>query len=647
MPTAPIRPLAFVLALVGAFAPLACRRSPEPPPVVLVSIDTLRSDRLPAYGYARGSTPAIDRLAKDGVLFEQAFAQVPLTLPSHSSLLTGLLPPDHGVRDNVGFSLAAGAGKTLAERLTAAGYETGGAVSTFVLRADSGIGRGFARFDAPAELERPAAATLARLLPWLEEWRERRFLAFFHLYEPHTPYQPPPDIAQRVADPYDGEIAAADRAVGDLLAALDRLGLYDRALVVLLSDHGEGLGDHGEEEHGFLLYREAIQVPLIVKLPGSERAGTRVTRTVALTDVLPTLIEAAGLAADPALPGRSLLADAPEGARPAYSETWSTYIHFGWSELLSAVDGQFHYIDSPRPELYDLVADPRETRNLIADERRAGAALRAFLAPFPRELQAPQQEVDPETAAKLGALGYLAGGGGDAEHSGPKANPIDELPKTAPILRGMRLFHEHHFAEAVALLEPAVRENPNALLGWQYLGRAYEALGRKDEARAAFAKTPAFATGGDFLSAAAALRLIALGRSEEALRVVRRGLEGAPGSAELHTIESRALLLLARTEEAMKAADAAVAGDAGSADARYQRAVVALNLGRADQAEADLRAALALAPRHLQATKMLAVLRFRLGDPAEAKRLLERALEIAPDDPDAKEGLATLARGGA
>ncbi len=361
-----------------------CRRPPvEPPSIVLISIDTLRSDRLPAYGYAAGSTPAIDRLAKDGVLFERAFSQVPLTLPSHSSLFTGLLPPVHGVRDNVGFSLPADAGTTLAERLSRSGYVTGGAASSFVLRPGTGIGRGFERYDAPDEADRPAPATLAKLLPWLEEWRARRFFLFFHLYEPHAPYRPPADLAARFKDPYDGEIAAADRAVGELLAALDRLGLYQKALIVLLSDHGEGLGDHGDQEHGFLLYREALQVPLIVKLPASERAGERVQRTVALVDVLPTLAAAAGAAVGPELPGRDLLAPAPPTSKPVYSETWSTYIHFGWSELLSAVDGRFHYIDSPKPELYDLDRDPGETRNLVAEERRAGTALRNYLQGVP------------------------------------------------------------------------------------------------------------------------------------------------------------------------------------------------------------------------------------------------------------------------
>ncbi len=611
----------------------------------MVSIDTLRSDRLSAYGYSLADTPAIDRLARDGVLFERAFAQVPLTLPSHASLFTGLLPPAHGVRDNVGFTLTANRGTTLAERLARIGYATGGASSTFVLRADSGIGRGFGRYSAPSEAERPAQATLAQLLPWLGEWKDRPFLAFFHLYEPHTPYRPPPDLAARFSDPYDGEIASADRAVRDLLDELDRLGLYDKSLIVLLSDHGEGLGDHGDQEHGFLLYREAIQVPLIIKLPASAKAGSRVRDAVGLYDVLPTLLAATGIAADSTLPGRDLLAERAEGRGPIYSETWSTFIHFGWSELFSAVDGRFHYIESPEPELYDLDADPRETRNLLTQERRAGFELRSYLADFPRELEPPTEETNPETLAKLGALGYI-GGPAPVASAGPKPNPRDELKKTAPILRGMRLVQERRFEEAVAVLEPAVAAQPDAMLGWQYLGRALEALGRTADAKEAFAKTLRGAERESFLTTAAALRLLDLGRVQPALDLVRRDLERTPKSADLRLVESRALMMLGRGPEALGAADAAVAADPELADARYQRAVVHLTLGHGDAAEADLRAAIQLEPRHLQAVKALAVLRFRLGDPEEARALLERVLKLVPEDPDAREGLALLARQG-
>ena len=384
-------------------------------------------------------------------------------------------------------------------------------------------------------------------------------------------------------------------------------------------------------------------MPLIVKLPGGARAGERVRAAVGLVDVAPTVLEAAGLAPDPALPGRSLLGEAP-GSRPVYSETWSTFIHFGWSELVSAVDGRFHYIESPRPELFDLEADPRETTNLLETERRPGAALRSFLEAFPHELQAPAAEQDAETLAKLGALGYLGGAAATGRGDGsPRANPRDELPKVAPILRGIRAVNEGRYQEAIELLAPTLEESPYALFGWQFLGRAYEQLGRHEEAKAAFARGPRGDQPDSLMTVSAALRLLDLGRSDEALAMVRGELARTPGSADLRLVESRALTMLGRNDDALAAADAAVAANPKLADARYQRGIVALSMGRAELAESELRAAIALEPRHLQATKALAVLRFRLGDAAEAKRLLERALELAPGDPDATEGLAALA----
>ncbi|HEX6200568.1 MAG TPA: sulfatase, partial [Thermoanaerobaculia bacterium] len=278
--------------------------APARRPIVLISIDTLRSDRLPAYGYDGVETPALDALREDSILFERAYAHVPLTLPSHASLLTGLLPPDHGVRDNAGYRLAKEAGTTLAERLGSSGYATGAAVSAFVMRAETGLARGFDHYDDElaagasatiGEIQRPGGRTLDAALEWIDTLDERPFFLFFHIYEPHTPWTPPPELAARYGDTYDGDVAAADAVIGRLLAALRERDLYERSTVILLSDHGEGLGDHGEKEHGVLLYREDLQVPLLVKLPGNRRAGSSVAEPVQLVDVAPTVLELAGL----------------------------------------------------------------------------------------------------------------------------------------------------------------------------------------------------------------------------------------------------------------------------------------------------------------------------------------------------------------
>ncbi|HXO42965.1 MAG TPA: sulfatase, partial [Thermoanaerobaculia bacterium] len=412
---------AILLLLATTIAAVGCGRAPgggssagaaagtyRGAPIVLISIDTLRSDHLPAYGYRRVETPAIDALRRDAVLFTRAYSHVPLTLPSHCSILSGRLPGDHGVRDNVGYHFDAAAWASLPLVLKQAGYATGGAVSAYVLRGETGISGGFDYWDSEVAMQlsaglaqsRRAGKETARLaLAWLRGLRGLRGVAhrplflFLHLYEPHSPYTPPEPFASRYKDsPYDGEIANADSVVGDVLAELKRLGIYERAIVVLLSDHGEGLGEHGEAEHGMLLYRTTLQVPLLLKLPGSRLGGTSVAAPAALVDVYPTLVSLVGLQPPAGLPGRSLLAPrlaAEGGEREIYAETEYPRLHFGWSELSSLIHGRFHYIHGPDPELYDLDADPAEVHEARERERRSFADLRGRIARYQRRLQAP------------------------------------------------------------------------------------------------------------------------------------------------------------------------------------------------------------------------------------------------------------------
>ena len=372
--------VALLAALCGCAA-----KPPDPAPaaeadVVLISIDTLRADHLPAYGATAIETPAIDAFGAESILFENAWSPYPLTLPAHVSVMTGLSPPAHGVRDNNGFALPEGP-VTLAERLAAAGARTAGFVSSVVLRRSTGIARGFEVWDADFEkaaarpgarfAQRAGEETVRRALSWLNGRPpgERVFL-FVHLYEPHTPWEAPEPWRSRYADPYDAEVAWADAVVGKLLEGLRASGRYDGALIVLLSDHGEGLGDHGEREHGLLLYREALHVPLFVRLPGAARAGERVAGNVGLVDVAPTILAAIGAPPLEPADGAPLVAGgAPPAPRPLYAETYFPRSQYGWSELRSVVRERLHYIAGPDPELYDLEADPAERTNL-ADPKR-------------------------------------------------------------------------------------------------------------------------------------------------------------------------------------------------------------------------------------------------------------------------------------
>lgn len=296
-------------------------------PVILISVDTLRSDRLPFYGYGKVETPALSALRADSILFERAYTHVPLTLPAHVSIFTGLLPDGHGVHDNLGYRVDPKV-PTLAELLKKAGYATGGAVSSVVMSGTSGVGRGFDLWDddivptrahqAISRVQRPGDEAEASVERWLDG-QKAPFFAFLHLYEPHAPYEPPEPFKSRYPDPYDGEIATSDAIVGRFLDFLKRKGLYDGALIVFLSDHGEALGEHGESEHGVFLYREVLQVPLLVKLPGGRNRGQSVATPVPLSDVLATIGKAVDLAGFVAPAASQSILDAAWGFRQASS----------------------------------------------------------------------------------------------------------------------------------------------------------------------------------------------------------------------------------------------------------------------------------------------------------------------------------------
>jgi arylsulfatase A-like enzyme/Flp pilus assembly protein TadD len=622
-----------------------------PPPIVLISIDTLRSDRLPAYGYPQGSTPAIDALAEESILFEHAFAHVPLTMPSHASILTGLLPPEHGVRDNMGYRLDQAGLPYLPRLLQEAGYATGASVSAWSLRGAAGFAEGFDLYDdrIPAAeraglggIQRPGTSTLEAALAWLRQSAGGPFFFMLHLFEPHTPYTPPEPFATRLASAYDGEVAAADAVVGDLIAELRRLGAYNRAVIVLLSDHGEGLGEHGEEEHGVLLYREALQVPLMVRLPGGERGGERIDTPAQMIDVAPTLLELAGLPRPPELEGRSLLAAADTQPRPIYGESWYSRFHFGWSELGSLVEWPWHLIDGPDPELYDLATDPAETDNLI--HRRAGLAarLRGELTARASEPPAPGDETE-ETRRALAALGYV--GLAAPERGEALPDPKSRLGTVEAIKEGLRLYSAGDFQGAATAYRRAVEANPASLDAWEYLARSLTALGSHQEALTAWRRAFEL-SGSTHLALAEAQTLLALRRPEEALARLRTQSEIDPTDPRPPMLAARTLAGLGRLDEALAGAEEVLRLAPESADAVYLRGAVQVGLGRLAAAERDLRRALELAPGHTAAMSDLAMLLQHRGDHAGAQALLQRVLDLNPDDANAARHLERLRRQG-
>lgn len=667
-----------MLAVVALSAACAKREvktnTAQDMPVFIISIDTLRSDHLPAYGHY-GSTPAIDAFRKDAVLFTRAFSQCPQTLPSHAAIMTGLLPPHNGVRDNLGYALSA-ANPTIASVLRQHGYATGAAVSSYVLRRATGIEQGFDFFDdqvdystaeSPALAERNGDRTRIVLEKWLESTRGKRVFGFLHLYEPHAPYTPPPPF-DRMANSYDGEIAYADSIVGRFLQTLKSRGLYDDALIVLLSDHGEGLGDHGEDEHGIFVYRESIQVPLMIKLAHERSHGETVRNPVALIDVAPTVLSALGLRAATPVDGRDILSGTVPSDRTVYSESYFPRLHLGWHELRSVISSKLHFIDAPHPELYNYSSDPAELRNVADAQRRDLAQLRSVLQTYDAPLQMPG-EVDPEDQRKLAALGYI-GSTSSSEANFP--DPKERIETVRKFRRALFAMKSGRDAEAKSTLEALLRDDPKMVDAWGLLAQCdrragdtpaairslktamtffphdpHVALaladvlaesGKLDEAAQyadlAVAQTPVLAH--EMLARIAMAR----GNAARAGREIGLALDGAPNRVE--TLLASAAIRESQRDWAGELSlldRAAAAIDNGHLapveHLQEKRGNALLQLRRAPEAAAAFREEVDRFPHSIEAWGNLAVIQGATGHGAEARQSAAALIEKNPGSPDA------------
>jgi tetratricopeptide (TPR) repeat protein len=672
--------LTFLALLIVSSA--ACRRGAEEKveasagaPVIVISIDTLRADHLPAYGYTAVQTPAIDALRRDAILYTNAYSHAPLTLPAHVSMLTGLLPDAHKVRNNIGYRVDTNL-PTIPKMLKSAGYETGAAISAYVLRGSAGLGAAFDFYDdgiasapnvAIGNLQRNGRDTAAIATRWIAERKDKPHFFMLHLFEPHSPYAAPEPFRSRFALPYDAEIAAADQILGEFLDALKRDGVYDRALIVLMSDHGEGLNQHGEAEHGIFLYREVIRVPLMVKLPKGARAGETVDRAVGLVDVLPTVAEITGTQAPSGVQGQSLLhANASSATRRIYSETLYPRIHLGWSELRSLAATDYHYIQAPRPELYDMRTDPGETKNILTEERRVYASMRDELAQFGAVTDVPTN-VDPEEAKKLAALGYL--GSTATPRSGPLPDPKDGIPEMNAMMEATRFAHSGDHDEAIKRFRAIVGRNPLLSDAWNLLGVSLEASGRHEEAVEAYRKvlelTPALA--GEFAlrlagvylrlarydDAAAHARLAETGDYSGAHLMLariaydRKDFAGAEREARLamrdpqNGIAARVLIARAYGQQGRAAEALTMAREASmEADAKKIGPVESLHfvvgdalarMQQYDKAEQALRREIELFPHNRQAYASLYLVYIVTGRTADANNALEQMVRKNPD----------------
>jgi arylsulfatase A-like enzyme len=471
------------------------RPTPTGPSVLLVTVDTLRADRVGAYGAGDARTPTLDKLARQGVRFQTAIAVTPITLPSHASILTGLYPPRHGVRHNGIYRLEAGI-ETLAERLRAAGYSTAAVVGAYVLARRFGLDQGFDLYDdrmsskralAGGYLERTAGAVTDRALQWLDA-TSRPFFLWVHYYDPHAEYAPPPPFAARFPDrPYQGEIAYVDSELGRLIDALRASGRLEDTLVVVTSDHGESLGEHGEAFHSYTLYDATLAVPLILRGPGIP-AGRAVGGVVSGVDVAPTVLALLGVAALREADGRDLSllwqtgADPPSGA--AYAETLATEIDHGWSPLFAIRSPRHHYVRAPRPELYAVRDDPSELRNLLegASEPASPVATdlaRRIDAVLERERRREPEALDAKTRERLAALGYAI-----PAQPAPRTglDPKDGLSWMSHYDEAHRAVEAHQLERARKLLEEMLEAVPSSALAHSFLARVHVLEGRPDRA---------------------------------------------------------------------------------------------------------------------------------------------------------------------
>ncbi|GMV20389.1 MAG: hypothetical protein AMXMBFR57_03380 [Acidimicrobiia bacterium] len=625
------------IAVIGAAWWWGTAGVARPRNVVLITLDTLRADHLGAYGATHVRTPHLDRLAAEGVVFDEVMSVAPLTLPAHSSIMTGHFPPRHGVRDNGGFFLGPEQ-TTLAEVLAARGFRTGATVGAFVLDSKWGLDQGFESYQDDFDLTNVRAMSLATVkrpgnevvdlaLTWMTGVADQPFFAWMHLYDPHAPYESPDEFrAQYPGHPYRSAIAFTDAQVGRVLDFLDQRGLADDTLVIVTADHGEGLGEHGEETHGFFVYQSTMRVPLIMRVPGRDRGPARVAQPVRSVDIMPTVLDLLGAPTPGPMEGATLVPLMTGETREldrelvGYGEAMYPLHHYGWSELTSLRSDRFKLIDAPRPELYDLETDPGELRNLFDERRSVADVLLRELRDRKQQMatEAPaaaaSDDVDPETRARLAALGYV--GSFVATDTGPSSTRADPKDKIGLFnlmsnARDLSKGSEDPGAEAIAMLRKVVAEDPQVIDAWFMLGNE-------------FFKKEAWT---------------------DAIDMFRRALELKPDYDLAIINMANAYRRLGRDDAALAGYERYIQIDPKNAYVRYQIGEIYLDRGELERAGSEFAEALSIDPKLASAQVATGAIALQRGDAAQAERLLREALTLKPDVRLAHFNLAVIAEG--
>ncbi len=630
---APMRRLCLLFLVVVLGASTFARA--EAPNIILITVDTTRADRMGFLGCKKGLTPNLDVLARQGVVFEKAYSQAPLTPVSHATIFTGTYPQFHTVTD-FGHPLPALL-PFVPEILQKTGYHTAAFIGSLILDPKAnmapGFDRGFDFFDAgfhpkrgPTEdryhsVERRAGDVVGHAIGWMNKNRQSPFFIWIHLYDPHAPYDPPAPFDKRFADDYDGEIAYADSALGKLFSYLRQRGLYDRALIAMMSDHGESLGAHGESMHGIFLYDETIRVPLVFKLPGDLLAGRRVGSRVRLVDVAPTLLSMLSLPLPPTFQGESLVplmkpsmksGQKPTADLPAYAETDYPHRAFGWSSIRSMRTGKYLFVRAPRRELYDESRDQGAEHNLAVTSPAVAETLQAQLDQFREHTSSYHEKPEPasvssEQSENLSALGYVGPTPGTSSTDPLQgADPKDKIGISNILHEGMIAVEDGRYSEAIPMLQHVLDDSPLIAVAQMQLGIA----------------------------------LARVKRYSEAIVALRKSVQLMPDSTPAQYELGLALFETGAWQESVPYFEFVAKKRPKFPDAQYSLASVYARVKRVPEAVELLQQVIQLNPEHFRANLLLGRILFLQGNPLGALNNLEKATQVQPDSREAHLFLA-------
>lgn len=647
--------LAAGLAIAGL---ISCRgrkaeiSHPQPrnASVLLITLDTTRADHLSCYGTGFAKTPNLDVLAARGVRFEHATAQVPLTLPSHACIMTGSYPEVNGVRGMAGFALS-DAHPTIASVSRAAGYATAAFVGSSVLSRRFGFSTGFEIYDDDmgssvveanqpgVHLERRASVVTDRAIEWLKSNGNKNFFLWCHFYDPHAPYEPPEPYKHLYSkDPYSGEIAYTDSQVGRLLDYLKSQSLLDRTLIVATADHGESLGEHGEETHGVFLYDATVHVPLIIAGPGIP-AGEVIAQQVRSIDIMPTILAFLDLSPGKEAQGLDLLPliqkGQPLATDTAYLETLYPRTYMGWSELRAVRTNQWKFILAPRPELYNLKEDPSEAANVESREpviaSRLDAQLWSIIGRDKQNEKVVSSPMNEQTREDLASLGYVSGGTPRVINLGSKApDPKDEIGVLKILGEVERLMNRKEFLRSAQLMEEGLRQDPANPLGITYLASSFENLGNFPRAIQVYEKAIRMHVETDQIFSRLGKDYLRTHQLDKAVRAMQRASELNPTDLDNLSNLGAANLQLGRMDEARKAYEAITAQSNNYAPAFNGLGLVAIAQGDADTARNNFQKAVEADRTEMEPLLNLAFLYKRSGQKQQALRCFQTFLQKAP-----------------